>query len=104
MLGTGAVRNRTYRRGRTVSFASLSSIKCLANEPFGYENEIWYTLKIEKDDNRYLFWIGEFGLEIFEDSVPKGWIHLHFVGRFNLWLDDFTVTGSDVPDGGPGFP
>ena len=33
MLGAGAVRNRTYRRGRTVSCASLVSIKFLANRP-----------------------------------------------------------------------
>ena len=39
-----------------------------------------------------------------DDSVPRGWIGLHFVGRFNLWLGDFTVTGPTVPDGGPGFP
>ena len=33
VLGTGAVRNRTYRRGRTVSCDSFISIKYLANEP-----------------------------------------------------------------------
>ena len=76
----------------------------LARARFRYEDEVWYTLKIEKDGNRYMFWIEDFGLEIFEDSVPKGRILLHFVGRFNLWLDDFTVTGPTVPDGGPGFP
>ena len=31
VLGAGAVRNRTYRCGRTVSYASLVSIKFLAN-------------------------------------------------------------------------
>ena len=31
VLGAGAVRNRTYRRGRTDSCASLVSIKVLAN-------------------------------------------------------------------------
>ena len=76
----------------------------LASARFRYEDEVWYTLMIEKDGNRYMFWIEDFGLEIFEDSVPKGRILLHFVGRFNLWLDDFTVTGPTVPDGGPGFP
>ena len=33
MLGAGAVRNRTYRGGITVSRDSLVSIKHLANEP-----------------------------------------------------------------------
>ena len=76
----------------------------LARARFRYEDEVWYTLRIEKDGNRYMFWIGDFGLEVFEDSVPKGQIGLHFVGRFNLWLNDFTVVGPTVPDGGPGFP
>ncbi len=76
----------------------------LASARFRYEDEVWFSLKIEKDGNRYMFWIEDFGLEIFEDSVPKGRILLHFVGRFNLWLDDFTVKGPTVPEGGPGFP
>ena len=40
MLGAGAVRNRTYRRGRTVSCASLVSIKFLANRPFTDKKEV----------------------------------------------------------------
>lgn len=34
--------------------------------------------------------------------MPIGWISLTFHGRFNIWLDDFTVNGPTVPDGGPG--
>ena len=69
---------------------------------FAYEEKVWYTLKIERKGNRYTFWIDNFGLFTDDDTVPTGWITLNFVGRFIIWLDDFTVTGPDVPDGGPG--
>ena len=76
----------------------------LANARFEYEEEKWYTLKIERDGNRYIFWIENLGLEIVDDSILIGGIKFHFVGRCNVWLDDFSVTGPGVPDGGPGFP
>lgn len=69
---------------------------------FAFEEKVWYTLKIEREGNRYTFWIDNFGLFTDDDTVPTGWITLQFVGRFIIWLDDFTVTGPDVPDGGPG--
>ena len=69
---------------------------------FAYEKEVWYTLKIEREGNRYHFWIGDFGLFTEDDSLTSGSIGLHFYGRCNIWLDDFTVSGPDVPDGGPG--
>lgn len=69
---------------------------------FAYEEKVWYTLKIEREGNRYNFWIDNFGLFTDDDTVPTGWIALYFTGRFIIWLDDFTVTGPDVPDGGPG--
>lgn len=43
-------------------------------------------------------------LDALEDSVPSGSIKLNFVGKRNIWLDDFSATGPDVPDGEPGFP
>ena len=73
---------------------------------FVYETKVWYTLKIERDGNRYSFWIGDvglFGLFTEDNSVPMGTIGLYFNGRCNIWLDDFTVDGPTVPDGGPGF-
>ena len=73
-----------------------------AEARFAYEEKVWYTLKIERKGNRYTFWIDDFGLLTDDDTVPTGWITLQFVGRFIIWLDDFTVTGPDVPDGGPG--
>ena len=76
----------------------------LARARFEYEEEKWYTLKIEVRGNRYLFWIENVGLEMVDVLMPAGSIRLHFVGKCNIWLDDFTVTGADVPDGGPGFP
>ena len=69
---------------------------------FAYEKEVWYTLRIEREGNRYIFWIGDFGLFTDDDSVPIGSIGLHLGGRCNIWLDDFAVTGPTVPDGGPG--
>ena len=80
----------------------LRTPKKHAGARFAFEEGIWYTLRIEAHGNRYIFWVENLGLEIMDDSVPGGWIGLHFVGRFNLWLDDFTVTGPTVPDGGPG--
>ena len=78
-------------------------IKRLAwRTPFEYEKEVWYTLKIETDGNRYTFSVGDFILEAEDNAVPAGWIELRFGGRCNIWLDDFTVTGPNVPDGGPG--
>lgn len=82
----------------------LRTPKKHAGARFAFEEGIWYTLRIEAHGNRYIFWVENLGLEIMDDSVPRGWIGLHFVGRFNLWLDDFTVAGPTVPDGGPGFP
>ena len=69
---------------------------------FEYEEGVWYTLKIEPHENRYIFWIENFGLEIVDDATPTGWIGLQFVGKYNILLDDFVVTGPTVPDGGPG--
>ena len=43
-------------------------------------------------------------LDALEDSVPSGSIKLNFVGKCNIWLDDFSVTCADMSDGGPGFP
>lgn len=75
-----------------------------ASGHFDYERETWYTLKIQAHGNRYVFWVGDFALDALDDSVPSGSIKLNFVGRCNIWLDDFSVTGPNVPDGGPGFP
>lgn len=69
---------------------------------FAYEKEVWYTLKIEREGNQYIFWIGDFGLFTEDDSLTNGLIGFHFYGRCNIWLDDFAVTGPDVLDGGPG--
>jgi len=74
----------------------------VATSRFAYEKEGWYTLKIEREGNQYIFWIGEFGLFIEDDSLTIGSIGFHFYGRCNIWLDDFIVTGPDVLDGGPG--
>ena len=74
----------------------------IANGRFAYEKEIWYTLKIEKDGDRYTFSINDLILEGQDDSVPIGRIRLHFYGRLSILLDDFIVTGPNVPNGGPG--
>ena len=74
----------------------------LAWARFEYEEGVWHKLKIEAHENRYIFWIENFGLEVVHDSVASGWIKFQFVGKYNIWLDDFIVTGSTVPDGGPG--
>ena len=71
--------------------------------PFAYEKKIWYTLKIDAIGNQYTFSVGDTILKAEDSSVPAGWIELRFRGRCNIWLDDFTVTGPNVPDGGPGF-
>ena len=70
---------------------------------FAYQEKVWYTLKIEREGNRYTFWMGDFALVTDDDTVPIGWITFHFVGRYDIWIDDFTVTGPDVPDGGAGI-
>ena len=59
-------------------------------------------MKIEADGNRYIFSIDDVILEGEDNSVPIGWIDLHFHGRISIWLDDFIVTGPNVPNGGPG--
>ena len=69
---------------------------------FEYKKGAWHTLNIEAHANRYIFWIDNFGLEVVHDSVASGWIEFHFVGKYNILLDDFIVTGPTVPDGGPG--
>ena len=70
---------------------------------FSYKKEDWHTLTIERERNQYIFWIGDVDLFVEDNSVPSGSIGLSFHGRCNIWLDDFTVTGPDVPDGGPGI-
>ena len=78
-------------------------IKRLAwRTPFEYEKELWYTLKVEVEGNRYAFSVGDFIVEAEDVAMPAGQIKLRFGGRCNIWLDDFTVTGPNVPDGGPG--
>ena len=78
-------------------------IKRLAwRTPFEYETEVWYTLKIEAHGNKYSFSVGDFIVEAEDDAFPPGLIELRFSGRCNIWLDDFAVTGAEVPDGGPG--
>ena len=74
----------------------------IANGRFEYEKGIWYTLKIERVGDRYTFSINDLILEGKDDSVPIGRIRLHFYGRLSIWLDDFIVTGPNVPNGGPG--
>ena len=41
---------------------------------FEYKKGVWHTLKIEARENRYIFWIENFGLEVVHDSVASGWI------------------------------
>lgn len=74
-----------------------------AIDRFAYEKKVWYTLRIERKGNQYTFSIGDVRLFAEDDSVPMGTIELTFSGRCTIWLDDFTVTGPDVPNGGPGF-
>ncbi len=74
----------------------------IANGRFAYEKEVWYTLKIKADGDRYTFSIDDVILEAVDNSVPIGWINLGFYGRLSIWLDDFIVTGPNVPNGGPG--
>ena len=77
--------------------------KTAAIDRFAYEEKVWYTLRIEREGNQYTFSIGDVILFAEDDSVPMGTIELSFSGWFTIWLDDFTVTGPDVPNGGPGF-
>ncbi len=81
---------------------TLNEFEAPALARFGYEEEVWYRLKFEAHGRRFVFWIENFGLEKVDDSLPAGWIELQFVGRCDIWLDDFTVVGPTVPDGGPG--
>ena len=74
----------------------------VANDRFAYEKEVWYTLKIKADGDRYTFSIDDVILEAVDNSVPIGRIRLGFYGRLSIWLDDFIVTGPNVPNGGPG--
>ena len=74
----------------------------IARARFVYKKEVWYTLKIERDGNEYIFWIGDIGLFLRDEILPIGSIGIRFHGRCTIWLDDFTVTGPTVPDGGPG--
>ena len=72
-------------------------------DSFAYEEKVWYTLRIAREGNQYTFSMGDVSLFAEDDSVPMGTIELFFSGRCTIWLDDFTVTGPDVPNGGPGF-
>ena len=74
-----------------------------AIDSFAYEEMVWYTLRIARQGNQYSFSMGDVSLFAEDDSVPMGTIELFFKGRCTIWLDDFTVTGPDVPNGGPGF-
>ncbi|MDE0187155.1 MAG: hypothetical protein OXP71_17070 [Candidatus Poribacteria bacterium] len=74
-----------------------------AIDSFAYEEKVWYTLRIEREGNQYTFSMGDVILFAEDDAVPMGTIELIFNGRNTIWLDDFSVTGPDVPNGGPGF-
>lgn len=74
----------------------------VAHAQFAYEKEVWRTLKIQTNGNRYILWVDDFGLHLEDESVPSGTIAFQFLGKCNIWLDDFTVAGPTVPDGGPG--
>ena len=74
-----------------------------AIDSFAFEEKVWYTLRIEREGNQYTFSMGDVILFAEDDSVPMGTIELSFHGRNTIWLDDFIVTGPDVPNGGPGF-
>ena len=74
-----------------------------AIDSFAYEEKVWYTLRIAREGNQYTFSMGDVILFAEDDSVPMGTIELHFHGHCTVWVDGFTVTGPDVPNGGPGF-
>ena len=74
-----------------------------AIDSFAYEEKVWYTLRIAREGNQYTFSMGDVILFAEDDAVPMGTIKLRFHGRNTIWLDDFTVTGPDVPNGGPGY-
>ena len=74
-----------------------------AIDSFAFEEKVWYTLRIAREGNQYTFSMGDVILFAEDDSVPMGTIDLCFFGRCTVWLDDFMVTGPDVPNGGPGF-
>ena len=75
-----------------------------AIDSFAYElKRSWYTLRITREGNQYTFSMGDVILFAEDDSVPMGTIELSFHGRSTVWVDDFTVTGPDVPNGGPDF-
>ena len=43
-----------------------------ASALFAYEKEVWYTLRIEREGNQYIFWIGDVGIFAEDDSVSMG--------------------------------
>ena len=74
-----------------------------ATDSFAYEEKVWYTLRIAREGNQYTFSMGDVILFAEDDAVQMGTIELSFYERNTIWVDDFTVTGPDVPNGGPGF-
>ncbi len=74
-----------------------------AIDSFAFEEKVWYTLRIAREGNQYTFSMGDVSLFTEDDTVPMGTIELSFHGRNTIWLDDFIVTGPDVPNGGPGY-
>ena len=84
-------------------FEGIWIAQTAAIDSFAYEEKVWYTLRIAREGNQYTFSMGDVSLFAEDDSVPMGTIELMFFGRCTIWLDDFTVTGPDVPNGGPGF-
>ena len=87
---------------KRIGGAHRFKIRIAASSRFKYEKGVWYTLNIERSGDRYTFSVGDINLETEYHSIPKGWVGLEFRERCNIWLDDFTVTGPNVPDGGPG--
>lgn len=64
----------------------------------------WYALRVEAKNDNFKFFINdELAFELTDSLLPSGRVGL-LTQNSMTEFDDFSITGPEIPDGGPGFP
>lgn len=64
----------------------------------------WYELRAEVENDNFKFFVNdELVLEFVDSILLSGQVGLYTQNSMTEF-DDFSVTGPEIPDGGPGFP
>ena len=94
----GLVTRGTSRQLVSYHYSFVKGASHYEAVPFDWEPDTWYVLKAAIQGDHFKYYVdNDFVMEYTDSSNPTGAVGLQVSGTTTAHLDDFSVTGDDIP-------